>query len=262
MDTAIRKCAAPPPQKISSTMVAPTRVKRDVADPLSRLQRSGSRIVRLYMLGVLGLAILGVFLLKSMRPKTLPNVISNQKEAAASNFRHQKEETLLLTTKHGTIRIAMRPDLSSDSVEYIRELVVTLGGEKCQDCNLYRAEKNFLLQGIMKNPTAQVKITKGACPPGYDEKTDDCPPEQFACGCHGPTMTRGLVGWAAGDTGPDFFIDTNKDPVTDWGQTHTVFGQVKEDASFAVIQKIYELPSTHKGLTMLNDKIDFTLSMK
>jgi cyclophilin family peptidyl-prolyl cis-trans isomerase len=75
-------------------------------------------------------------------------------------------------------------------------------------------------------------------------------------------MTRGLVGWAAGDTGPDFFITTNKEPVTAWGQTHTVFGQVQDETSFAVIDKIYSLPTTKKGVTMLIDKIKFTLSME
>lgn len=219
------------------------------------------------MLGVVGMAIIGAFLVKSMSSKTLANfakakVGMYQKETADSVLKEpkaQKEETLLLNTKHGIIRIMMRPDLSPESVEYIHELV---NSEKCQECNFSRAEKNFLLQGIMKNTEAKVQVTKGVCPPGYDEKTDDCPPEQFACGCHGPTMTRGLVGWAAGKTGPDFFIDTNKDPVTDWGQTHTVFGEVKDEESFAVIDKIYTLPSTHKGLTFLHDKIDFTLSME
>lgn len=202
-----------------------------------------------------------------MKPRQASKTILNENKKAAvvidepnsKSSNTQANETLVLITKHGIIRIAMRPDLSKESVDYIRELTQS---KTCHDCNLYRAERNFLLQGIMKNPNSRIKITKGACPPGYEDKSDDCPPEQFACGCHGPTMTRGLVGWAAGDTGPDFFIDTNKEPVTDWGQTHTVFGEVKDEHSFAVIDKIYSLPTTKKGLTMLNDKIEFTLSME
>jgi hypothetical protein len=37
---------------------------------------------------------------------------------------------------------------------------------------------------------------------------------------------------------------------------------VQDEASFAVIDKIYSLPTTKKGVTMLIDKIEFTLSME
>jgi len=215
------------------------------------------------VLGTLGLAIIGGFLAKSLRSKAVTNVAATKgildKKQAKEPVSTSKGEVLVLTTSHGKIRMLMRADLSPESVEYIREIVQS---GKCDECKFYRAEKDFLLQGIMKKENAKVKVTKGQCPPGYEEKTDDCPPEQFACGCHGPIMTRGMVGFAAGDTGPDFFIVAYKDPVTDWGTTHTVFGEVKDDASFSVIDKIYTLPATKKGLTMLDEKIDFTLSME
>jgi cyclophilin family peptidyl-prolyl cis-trans isomerase len=208
--------------------------------------------------------IVGALILKSMQSSKATLLNGNPNKAAIKiqdetrSSKTHANQTLVLTTKYGNIRMTMRPDLSRESVDYIQELAQS----PCQNCNLYRAEQNFLLQGIMKNSNGSVKITKGACPPGYDAKTDDCPPEQFDCGCHGPTMARGLVGWAAGDTGPDFFITTNKEPVTAWGQTHTVFGQVQDEASFAVIDEIYSLPTTKKGVTMLIDKIEFTLSME
>jgi cyclophilin family peptidyl-prolyl cis-trans isomerase len=251
-------------------MVAPTRVPRNYAAPLMRSQRSGSRIVlKFAMLGVVG-SIVAAFLVHSLRQQSNPSSITSaatqqqQQQVKTANSalkktQDNKEETLVLSTLHGNIRMVMRPDLSAESVEYIRELVHK---GTCDVCNFYRAEKDFLLQGVMKNEKSQVKVTKGQCPPGYEAKTDDCPPDQFACGCHGPTMERGLVGFAAGDTGPDFFITTCKGPVTDWGQTHTVFGEVKDEASFAVIDKIYALPSTRKGLTILDEKIDFTPSLE
>lgn len=246
-------------------MVAPTRVPRDYAAPLMRSQRSSSRLVlRFAMLGVVG-SIIAAFLVHSLRQQTNPSITSGvatqqqQVKTANSAVETKQEETLVLSTIHGNIRMVMRPHISAESVEYIRELVQR---GTCDACKFYRTEKDFLLQGVMKNEKAQIKVTKGLCPPGYEAKTDDCPPDQFACGCHGPTMERGLVGFAAGDTGPDFFITTCKGPVTDWGQTHTVFGEVKDEASFAVIDKIYALPSTRKGLTILDEKIDFTPSLE
>jgi hypothetical protein len=37
---------------------------------------------------------------------------------------------------------------------------------------------------------------------------------------------------------------------------------VQDEASFAVIDEIYSLPTTKNGVTMLVDKIEFTLSME
>lgn len=34
-------------------------------------------------------------------------------------------------------------------------------------------------------------------------------------------MTKGMVAWAAGDTGPDFFIDNYKRKADWWGTQHT-----------------------------------------
>jgi cyclophilin family peptidyl-prolyl cis-trans isomerase len=75
-------------------------------------------------------------------------------------------------------------------------------------------------------------------------------------------MTKGMVGWAGGDAGPDFFIDSYAQPAKFWGQQHTVFGEIKDDASFAVIDKIYTLPVTNKGMTYLDDRIHFTLAFE
>jgi cyclophilin family peptidyl-prolyl cis-trans isomerase len=163
------------------------------------------------------------------------------------------KETLLLTTDHGTIRIELRPDLSPESVGYIRELVQS---GTCRRCNLYRAEQHGILQGVMAFPDATTNVTKGKCPPEYKyNKPADLD-------CHGPTMTRGMVGWAAGVTGPDFFIDSYPKPATWWGQQHTVFGEIKDDASFAVIDKIYEQPVHKHGLTYLDKKLEFTLAIE
>ena len=244
-------------------MVVPSRVRKDDV--------AGSRIVRLAMLGTLCLAVMGGLFATSFRAKSLTNhvakqnEISDKKQVKDSSTASERVpnvsaggETLVLTTAHGKIKIGWRPDLSPDSVEYLHE-IITSG--KCHDCNFYRAEKQFLLQGIIYNPEAKVKVVKGKCPPGYEQKPDECE-KDFGCGCHGPTMTHGLVAWAGGGTTPHFFIDSAKEPVTDWGQTHTVFGEIKDEDSFAVIDKIYTLPTTQSGVTKLDEKIDFTLSLE
>lgn len=257
---------------ILTTMAAPTQAKRHLSTPLSRSHRSATEAVAVLLLGTLGFLALGGFLVSKSFSSTLDSKVDerivNYKHASLSSDKslqsNKKDNvvkaTLLLTTEYGTIRIGLRPDLSPESAEYIRELVQS---GTCHHCNLYRAEKPGILQGIMAFPEASAKVTKGKCPPEYkDAKPVDCPKHDPDCGCHGPTMTRGMVGWAGGGTGPDFFIDSYPEPVTFWGQQHTVFGEIKDDASFAIIDKIYELPVTKKEMTYLDKKLEFTLALQ
>lgn len=53
--------------------------------------------------------------------------------------------TLVLTTAHGKIRIALKPEWSAESVEFVRRLAQL--PELCSNaCEFYRAEPGFLLQ--------------------------------------------------------------------------------------------------------------------
>jgi cyclophilin family peptidyl-prolyl cis-trans isomerase len=270
-------------------MVAPSQAKRHLSTPSSRSQRSSTRAVAVLLLGTLGILAIGGFLVsKSFRSNTVSLTVEdgiaadhkkassltnekilkfNERDKEASPLTSEKslrspvgKETLLLTTEHGTIRIELRPDLSLESLEYIRELVQS---GTCDRCNLYRAEKGVLLQGVMAFPDATTNVTKGKCPPEYkNAKPVECPAHDPNCGCHGPTMTTGMVGWAGGGTGPDFFIDSVPTPATFWGQWHTLFGEIKDDASFAVIDKIYALPVHTAGMILLDKKVDFTLALE
>jgi hypothetical protein len=118
-------------------------------------------------------------------------------------------ETLVLTTSAGVLRILLRPDLSPESVDYVRNVVAD---GHCSPCNLYRVEKPGILQGILKHPHIAVPTAKGQCPAVAIDIPNQCPPHDASCGCHGPVMTRGMVGWAAGVTGPDFFVNAYKQP--------------------------------------------------
>jgi hypothetical protein len=71
-----------------------------------------------------------------------------------------------------------------------------------------------------------------------------------------------MVGWAGGGMGPDFFIDSIPTPATLWGQQHIVFGEIKDDASFAMIDRIYALPVHRAGMILLDEKLDLALALK
>ena len=119
-------------------------------------------------------------------------------------------EFWILETDLGRLRIRLRPDLSPESVAYIQQVVRT---NSCQACRFYRAEKPGIFQGIIKSETVSVPTVHGKCPDANDATKKDA--------CHGPIMTRGMVGWAGGLLGPDFFIDSYEHPAEFWGTVHT-----------------------------------------
>jgi cyclophilin family peptidyl-prolyl cis-trans isomerase len=184
-----------------------------------------------------------------------------QQPAVATASHSRVMDTLVLTTKHGKIRITLRPDLSSGSVDYIHQLVQS---GVCRRCNLYRAEKPGILQGIMANKDIPVNAVRGDCPPGLENVANDCPTWDAHCGCHGPVMTKGAVAWAAGQAGgPDFFIDNYAQPAKWWGTQHTNFGFITDEDSFKVVDAIFNLPINKQGMmTMLQDQIHFDLSLE
>eukprot|EP00541_Cyclophora_tenuis_P018951 CAMPEP_0116543414 /NCGR_PEP_ID=MMETSP0397-20121206/1546_1 /TAXON_ID=216820 /ORGANISM="Cyclophora tenuis, Strain ECT3854" /LENGTH=141 /DNA_ID=CAMNT_0004067507 /DNA_START=340 /DNA_END=765 /DNA_ORIENTATION=+ len=136
--------------------------------------------------------------------------------------------------------------------------------KKCSPCNLYRAEAPGILQGIMKDENLASLRKKGKCPPEYaNSDQGKCPEWDSQCACHGPTMTHGMVGWAGGGSGPDFFIDTYKQPAKFWKQQHTVFGEIRDELTFQRIDQIYSLPTTKKGMmTYLDKAIHFEMEIQ
>ena len=107
------------------------------------------------------------------------------------------DDYITLQTPHGNIRIVLRPDLSPESVHYVRSLIKS---QTCTDqsCRLYRAEKPGILQGILKSGTdadplkvVQPNKVFGRCPEKYRDVKQDCPSHDPNCGCHGPIMVKG-----------------------------------------------------------------------
>jgi len=157
-------------------------------------------------------------------------------------------------------RVRLRPDLSQCSSEFLREAASSLAA--CTNrSNLYRAEAGFLLQGRLDCPHATAKVAKGPCPPGSKmDPRRKCFAHDPNCGCHGPVMTRGMVGWAGGGVGPDFFVYVGQAPARHWQHDHTVFGEVEDAASWNALETILSRPAQQKGgMKMLETPLDFSI---
>ena len=193
-------------------------------------------------------------------PKSSTKTSFRGSSAAATNT---STDFITLKTPHGNIRITLRPDLSPESVDYVRRIITSQSCD-ADSCRLYRAEKPGILQGILKSgadvqsPIAPNKVF-GTCPEEYKSIKQDCPPHDPNCGCHGPIMVHGMVGWAAGTAGgPDFFINTYEKPAKHWGNQHTVWGFVDDQSSLDTIKRYWDLPTKMEGgMHMLVDEVPF-----
>jgi len=177
---------------------------------------------------------------------------------------------LIRTSQIGDIRIAFRPDLAGpSSIQYIIDVVEAAGaasntdgkvnnGVACSRCKFYRAEKKLLLQGVLKqNSIRSNNVSLGPCPEEVPPQLH-CPAHDPNCACHGPIMTKGMVGWAGGGEGPDFFINTFDKPVDWWENQHTVWGELDEE-SIRAVESSYELPAHKQSMMMLDEPIEFTI---
>jgi cyclophilin family peptidyl-prolyl cis-trans isomerase len=176
----------------------------------------------------------------------------------------QPQTLLLKLTDVGTIRIHLRPDLSPESANYILQVVQAQPpGGPCPHCNFYRAEKPGILQGILAHPDVPHNTVRGPCPPGSEGVKNECPQWDSHCGCHGPVLTRGMVAWAGGDAGPDFFLDMYKSPADWWGTQHTAWGEITDVDSIQLIEGIWKLPTNEQsGMTYLQKSLHFDLALE
>lgn len=187
-----------------------------------------------------------------------PGPYSKEKRIVAPLVSTSQRQVLVLHLQNlGDLRIVLRPDWSRESVEFLTTQL------NCQSakCEFYRAEKPGILQGRM--PAPHQTIAKGPCPLDFREIDNKCPEHDPQCACHGPMMKTGMVGWAGGATGTDFFIDHYEGTADWWGTQHTVFGQLQDDASHELIQKIWERPVTNRGgMEFLDESIPFTTTLE
>jgi len=101
----------------------------------------------------------------------------------------------------------------------------------------------------------------GPCPDENYKPKLKCPSHDPNCGCHGPIMTKGMVGWAGGGGGPDFFINTFAKPVEWWENQHTVWGEIRDEKSLKLVESVYDLPAHMSGMRMLDQEIEFSLEL-
>ena len=143
----------------------------------------------------------------------------------------------------GIIRIRLLPNLSPESVRYIKRVVA-----------LYTTDGNRFHRGCSSNeplagangPLCLYRM-EGVPPPGtVDGDGNPGPPYALIqgrlahAGARGvpasavrsakkPKLQAGDVAWAGGGTGPDFFISLAPHP--EWGNGHVVWGRVENMAS-------------------------------
>jgi cyclophilin family peptidyl-prolyl cis-trans isomerase len=145
---------------------------------------------------------------------------------------------LVWETRLGKIRVKLLPELAPGSaLELIRMgALLTVGGNgHCSNCRIYRAEQGFLVQGVVETPGAYVAVPRHPNPPQQK------------------VMQRGLVCWAGGGGGPDWFV--NMIDQRGFGDDHLCFGLV-DRAGLEVFEKILRLPVKPKGGT---DSVEMVL---
>ena len=248
-------------------------VPKRVNSGLKRSPRRRGKNFNLWQISliILTLVVVAAFVIHQLRtPFTRTATLNSSPELStedrASADTDKESDIVVLSTKLGEINIQLRPDLSKESSEYVKGVAL----QGCSDCQFYRISKGLLFQGKMENEDVKVTEKYGDCPPGAAEKArENCSEDELVdgeCGeCHGPAVVqRGMVGWAAGDLWPDFFIVT-ADDVTHWGAEHTIWGVVTDEDSFRVIEEAFKQPAQIKGknkLNMLDENIKFTMRLK
>lgn len=168
------------------------------------------------------------------------------------------------------VRLKLLPEYSQPSVDFLRFAAT----EQC-DGELYRSENNFLVQGriacrgVRGGRNSVPKVVKGDCPAGVTPTKRQCPSHDPQCGCHGPIMSKGMVGWAGGSAGPDFFIYTahmtgcavGSCPATHWAHDHTVFATVADEQSWKTVETLFSLPVKRGGMTFFANKVGLTVKL-
>jgi len=145
----------------------------------------------------------------------------------------------------GALRVRLRPDLSASSADFVREAASMRCAGSIDRADRAAVHARFACAAAGALP--QTAVSRGPCPPGVPpDPARKCPSGEPQCGCHGPLLSRGMVAWADGGTGPDFFVAAREedDTPTKMGHGHTVFGEVEGDDSWAALERLRALPAT------------------
>ena len=161
--------------------------------------------------------------------------------------------TVVLHTDEGDVRIALREDLSPVASAYFRDFARRQ--QPCRGCEFHRAEA-VPEPGAIDNyggPGPPYALVQGRLGVGARSNL----PREGA-----PLVERGFACVVAG--GPDFFVATR--PHHEWGNGHTVFGEVSEE-DMRVVDALTRLPVVHQTwgqthVTALATNLPFRMSFE
>mmetsp|Transcript_7720 Transcript_7720/g.16790 ORF Transcript_7720/g.16790 Transcript_7720/m.16790 type:complete len:264 (+) Transcript_7720:27-818(+) len=216
-----------------------------------------------------------IFLCMAMFSNSSDNTpkLSSLRRSAKEERDVSTVQGLIIRTYLGNIRIHFRPDLAGEaSIKYIVDVVQAVSEKRnnvCQKCTFYRVEKHQILEGILADESVPENKVLGPCPDPNHQHQEKCPKHNPYCGCHGPIMMKGMVAWShhtGMGGGPDFIITTSEKPMTGWGGHHTVWGEIRDEESFTVVDGAEDLPidiprTIQAGMQMLKDEIEFSLEL-
>ncbi|PNH08564.1 hypothetical protein TSOC_004862, partial [Tetrabaena socialis] len=155
---------------------------------------------------------------------------------------YERLNTLTLQFELGPVAVELLPKLAPASVREIRRLAALVAGERCGGCRIYRPEPHFLVQGVMGDPGGYVATPRHPNPPQQK------------------MMQRGLVCWAGGMGGPDFFV--NLIDQSGFGDDHLCWGLI---ANMTLMDQIVVLPTKPKAkpndMTFLAHELNFNLTL-
>ncbi len=79
-------------------------------------------------------------------------------------------------------------------------------------------------------------------------------------------MEKGEIGWAGGSSGPDFFIYLGAQPAEHWKHDHTVWGEVADEASIRVAERIaaqpYVADESNFGMKMMVNRLPLVVTVE
>jgi cyclophilin family peptidyl-prolyl cis-trans isomerase len=156
-----------------------------------------------------------------------------------------KKLGLTMVTTIGNIVIKLLPELAPASVKELQRCVgIMLDQGHCMGCRIYRSEVNFLIQGVIMSPGCYVATPRHPNPPQKK------------------IMERGLVCWAGGAGGPDWFVNLIDQPR--FGDDHLCWGKISS-TDMALLDSITKRPLKPKAkpdeMTFLAEEIRFNLTL-
>lgn len=171
----------------------------------------------------------------------------------------EKAGDLVLSTSLGRLAIKLRPDLSPESIEYIKK--VTRAPISTQaSCKFYRLEA-VPPPGVVDpdgNPGPPYALLQGSLGAAGVPPIVSAPKTKAI---EQPMIETGMVAWAGGGLGPDFFIAFA--PHHEWATGHNIWGEVRDMAALEEIRKqpiMTETWGTVK-VSSMQEKVPFVVSI-